>query len=62
MALDDHQEHLNTAQNTSNSLYHDLNALWQTIASECSLEHANTLPSRNTIGKFIKTVKIKLKI
>nr|WP_241761090.1 SbcC/MukB-like Walker B domain-containing protein [Moraxella catarrhalis] len=61
MALDDHQEHLNTAQNTSNSLYHDLNALWQTIASECSLEHANTLPSRNTIGKFIKNSQDKIK-
>lgn len=61
MTLDDHQENLNTAQNTSNSLYHDLNALWQTIASECSPEHINTLPSQDAIAKFIKKSQDKIK-
>ncbi|OAV08279.1 Exonuclease SbcC [Moraxella catarrhalis] len=61
MTLDDHQENLNTAQNTSNFLYHDLHALWQTIASECSPEHINTLPSQDTIAKFIKNSQDKIK-
>lgn len=61
ITLDDHQENLNTAQNTSNSLYHDLHALWQTIASEFSPEHVNTLPSQDTIAKFIKNSQDKIK-